>query len=233
MINILLDGYNIDEPWISETLEKYIKPSHKVTIVAFAFSDDDVKNANDWQSFYGKQNSKYYERFAAPLRHYGILDENITVINYFEDTKETAKAKIEDADILYFTGGLPNRMMERIDEFELRDAILQHKGIIMGYSAGALIQLSEYHISPDEDYPAFCYHNGLGFINNFYLEVHFDDSDIQKASIERVIKERNKTVYAMNSWAGAIIVDSGKMSLIGKVSRFVDTKSNQTLKGMT
>ena len=55
------------------------------------------------------------------------------------------------------TGGAPDLMMKRIKEKKLKKLIKNYKGIMIGYSAGAMIQLDSYHISPDEDYPEiFC-----------------------------------------------------------------------------
>ena len=47
--------------------------------------------------------------------------------------------------------------MDRIREFDLCNTLMNHDGIAMGYSAGAVIQLAEYHLSPDEDYSEFQY----------------------------------------------------------------------------
>ena len=52
---------------------------------------------------------------------------------YAEDTRSRVKRKI------YFTGGLPDRLMDRIKEFELYDIVMDHNEIVMGYSAGALV----------------------------------------------------------------------------------------------
>ena len=111
-------------------------------------------------------------------------------------------------------------MMERIKELELFDNLMNHKGIVMGYSAGALIQLAEYHISPDEDYPEFKYCNGLPYLNDFYLEVHYENTAAQNAAIQRVIEERRKTVYATVCMKGAILVDNGAVKLLGDVKEY-------------
>ncbi|MCC8131019.1 MAG: Type 1 glutamine amidotransferase-like domain-containing protein [Ruminococcus sp.] len=217
MINILLEGYDIAVPWLFDELKAYIKPNHKVTVIALAYRDNHVKNLENWNALYGKYNGKYYDGIVGGLTAYGISENNIDFLNYFADSKETAKQKIKNADILYFLGGLPDRMFERIKELDLYDTIVNHKGIIMGYSAGALIQLSEYHLSPDDDYPEFSYYEGLGYLDDFYLEVHYEGTDIQDASIRRVIKERGKTVYATHLGKGAIVVDSGNIKVLGKV----------------
>lgn len=37
MINILLEGFDIDAPWLYDELKNYIKPDHSVAVVAFSF----------------------------------------------------------------------------------------------------------------------------------------------------------------------------------------------------
>lgn len=125
-----------------------------------------------------------------------------------------------DADIIYFLGGLPDRMLERIKEFDLYDILLKHDGIVMGYSAGAVIQLAEYHLSPDDDYPEFKYYEGLPYLNDFYMEVHYEGTEVQNKSIQRVLAERGKTVYATALRAGAILVVNGEIKRVGDVREF-------------
>jgi len=220
MVNILLEGFKISDPWIYDELKNYIKPSHKVVVIAFSFRDSLIKNNDDWNTLYSRENGQYYKGIIDSLTDYGVSEDNITFINYFADTKETAAQKVADSDIIYFPGGLPDRMMERIKEFELYEVLTKYDGIVMGNSAGALIQLSEYHLSPDRDYPEFKYYDGLPYLDNFYMEVHYMNTDIQNESINRVLSERGKTVYATEFMAGAIIVDNGNIKLLGNVKTF-------------
>ena len=131
---------------------------------------------------------------------------------------------MHNADILYFLAGLPDKMMERIKEFDLYDALLRHDGVVMGYSAGALIQLSEYHLSPDDDYPQFGYHQGFPYLDRLYLEVHYAETEIQNKSIQKVLVERNKTIYALSLGSGAILVDNGRLKALGDVKVFAVDK---------
>jgi len=220
MINILLEGYEINAPWLYKDLKNYIMPNYTVAVVAFSFRDNEVKSLSDWNNLYGKENSMYYNGIVSGLTAYGIYENNISFINYFTDTKESAEQKIKQADIVYFLGGRPDRMMDRIKEFDLADVLKRHNGIIMGYSAGAVIQLSEYHLSPDKDYPEFKYYEGLSYLDDFYLEVHYEGTKVQNNAIRRVLKERGKTIYATALRAGAILVDNGKIKLLGDVRAF-------------
>ena len=220
MVNILLDYSDINSPWLFDTLKNYIKPHHKVAIIAFSFRDERVKNLMDWNTLYGKNGSKYYGGLVDTLMAYGIDEDNIKFLNYFTDTEETAAETIKSADILYFLGGLPDKMYERLQEFDLLDVIMAHEGIVMGYSAGAVIQLAEYHLSPDEDYPTFGYYEGLPMLRDFYVEVHYENTDVQNAAIASVLKEKKKTVYAFSLGKGAMIVERGEIRLLGDVKTF-------------
>ena len=220
MINILLEGFDIDTPWLYDELKNYIKPDHSVAVVAFSFRDNRVKTSLDWDALYSKGNGKFYSGIVGGFMAYGITEDNISFVNYFTDTKESAAAKILSSDIIYFLGGLPDRMMDRINEFDLYNILLNHKGIVMGYSAGAVIQLSEYHLSPDDDYPEFKFYNGIPYLKDFYLEVHYEGTEAQQDSIKRVLQERGKTVYATAVRAGAILVDNGNIKLLGDVRAF-------------
>ncbi|MBR2311820.1 MAG: Type 1 glutamine amidotransferase-like domain-containing protein [Clostridia bacterium] len=221
MINILLEGYDIDAPWLYNELKKYIQPNHSVVVVAFSFRENRVKNLSDWNALYDKKLGKFYNGIVDGFTSYGILEDNIVFINYFTDTKETAAQKIKNADIVYFLGGMPDRMMDRIKEFNLYDTLMQHKGIVMGYSAGAVIQLAEYHLSPDDDYPEFNYYEGLPYLQDFYMEVHYEGTSIQNEAIQRVLAERGKTVYATTIHTGAILVDNGNIKLLGDVKVYM------------
>ena len=220
MVNILLEGYDIDAPWLYDELKNYIQPTDRVAIIAFSFRDSRVKSLDDWNNLYSKDNGKFYGGIVGSFAAYGVSEYNISFVNYFTDTKESAKRKIENADIIYFLGGLPDRMMERIKEFDLQDVLMSHDGIVMGYSAGAVIQLAEYHLSPDDDYPEFRYYEGLPYLNNFYLEVHYENTSIQNAAIQKVIEERKKTVYATAIMKGSILVDNGIIKLLGDVEEY-------------
>lgn len=215
MVNILFDCPNIDV--FHSELSKYFSPTDRVCVVAFSFYDDYVYDAKSWDKVYGEEIGNGYFETINSFIPYGICKENITFINYFTDTKESAVEKIKNADIIYFTGGLPDRMMDRINDFDLSDAIMSHKGVVMGYSAGAVIQLGEYHLSPDADYAEFGYYKGLPMLNGFYIEVHYEFKESQNASIKRVLRERNKTVYVTHTRKGGIVVEDGRVTTVGQV----------------
>ena len=220
MVNILLESFDIDAEYLRPELEKYIKRGNKVVIIAFSFRDREVLNADDWDALYSRERGKYYWGMIRPFEAFGISEDDIDFINYCTDTHESAVQKITDADIVYFPGGLPDRMMDRINEFGLRKILMQHNGVVMGFSAGAVIQMEEYHLSPDDDYAEFSYFNGLPYLKDFYLEVHYEGTETQDSAINRVLAERKTTVYATVCDKGAILVADGKFTLLGDVKTF-------------
>ena len=217
MTNILLESYNIDAEWIRDALTKHLKPEDRVLVVAFSFRDKAIKGIADWQSFYGKENGKYYHAIVDPFKAYGIPEENVAFLNYFTDSPASAAEKVRHADIIYYLGGLPDRMMDRIIEFGIYDDLLRHRGVIMGVSAGALIQLAEYHLSPDDDYPEFGYYRGIPYLDGFYVEVHYEGGCVQDEAIRRVLRERSRPVYATHDGQGALICENGNIYTVGTV----------------
>ena len=218
MINIMCNRYQIDADWCYSSFSRYIKPQHRVLIIPLSFSDSLIANAKDWQKYYG-YGGEHYTGIIGTLKAYGIAETSIDFINYFTDDSESAKSKIRAADMLYFPGGMPEKAVARIAEMGITDAISAYDGIVLGYSAGAMMQLKEYHITPDRTYPNYGYYTGLGLIDGFEIEVHYENTDVQNAAISRYIAERHKPVYAIGD-SGAIICDSGKIETVGDVQFF-------------
>jgi len=219
MINILANRHMIDADWCYHAFKEHIDETHKVVIIPFTFRPDKIYSTELWKEFYGKESGLYYDGIVDSFKRYGILEENITWISYFEDSNNDAKNKVNQADIIYIPGGLPDQLMNRLEEYELIDQIEKHSGVIIGYSAGAMVQLNKYHITPDADYDTFTYQKGLNIINHLNIEVHYEGTGIQLESIKRVIEETNKPVYAMED-EGAIIVQDDQVTQVGKVHYF-------------
>ena len=213
-MNILSDKLDFNESWAYETLKNIIKPEHKICIIPFAYPDEWIKNKEEWEKAYNIIDGEHYQYMVEPFYTYGIDDNNITLVNYFTDSTERAKAKIHGSDIIFFTGGFPDKIMDRLSELDLINAVEEHDGIIMGWSAGAMMQCYDYYISPDEDYPEFVYKKGLRCVEDFAVEVHYKNTDAQNKSIEKYILEKGKKVYTTERQS-AIIVNGSEVTLLG------------------
>ena len=218
MVNILFDCYNIDD--FQEELSPYFSKDSRVAVIAFSFYDDTVYNAESWERVFGKGRGNCYYETVNPLSAFGVREENIVFINYFTDTTASAIEKLKNANVIYFTGGLPDRMMERIAEFKLTDVLRSFDGVVFGYSAGAVIQLKEYHLYPDGDYKDFGYYEGLGYLDKLYLEVHYEYKPEQNESISRALSERDLPIYVTHTFGGGVIVEQGTVRTVGKVDMY-------------
>ena len=215
MINMLFSLYNFHDDWAKAIVSKYINPDDKVLIMPFSFGEE-ISNNEDWENAYNENNGSYYGGVVKPFLNYGIKQKNIDWVNYFKDRIENTKLKIRNSNIIFLTGGFPDKMMERLEEFDLIDDIANFTGLIIGSSAGAMIQIAEYHITPDGDYNIFTYNMGLNIIKNFDIEVHYEGTEMQKKYIQKVLMEKKDKVYGITD-NGGIIVDNEKVILLGDV----------------
>ena len=221
MVNMLFSLYNFHESFAKDSVGKYISAGKKVMIIPFSFGSE-ISNEEDFEYLYCN-NGEWYKEIVSIFKSFEIKEENIKWVNYFKDTKEKAKDLIKDSDIIFLTWGFPEKMMARLIEFDLVNDIENFKGVIMGSSAGAMAQISEYHITPDADYDTFSYNLGLNIINDFGIEVHYAGTEVQNKHINKVLKEKKEKIYAITN-GGGIIVDNGEIILLGDTKIF--TRNN-------
>ncbi len=224
MINILMNTYNIVNPAYIEELKNYIKPHHRVCVIPFAFREKEIPTNDIWQNFYAEDRGIYRQGMESMFSRFNIGKSQISYINYFEDSPKTAFEKCSACDILYFTGGLPDKLYDRLKEFKLVELLSRHSKIMMGDSAGAVIQFRQFHLSPDADYPHFSYYNGLDIIKNFELEVHYADTAVQNESIQKVITEKKIPVVALPD-DSILIVDNLAITSLGLNKIFLPVSS--------
>ena len=219
MINILLSNYDINKDWIITETSKYINKYSKVVIIPFSFSNEEIKDIKDWNLLYNNIDGYHYFDIVKQFLDLGVYEENIIFLNYFIDEVTTMKNVINKSDVVFFTGGSAELSMQRIIEKDLLDEI-KNCNIIIGSSAGAMIQLKEYFGSPDEEYPEFQYFKGLGLIeDNFYIEVHYCNTKSQNTSIEKVLKKGASVVYGISD-NGAIVYKDKQVTVFGDVTIF-------------
>lgn len=228
-MNILLNLDNFHEDFIKFYLKDYINRKMSVLIIPFSFHEDYIKTPKEWDREYKFQKGEAYNKLTTPFLNYGIFEENIKWLNYFLDNRETAKRKIDSADIIYFQGGYPDKLMKRLKEFDIVDTIKNYKGIIMGASAGAMIQFKEYHLTPDDDYYEYGYYEGLGFIDDFEIEVHYRNTYEQRESMRRYFADRKKKIYSVGN-EGAIVYLNGEIKTFGDVQLYNNLEELNNIK---
>lgn len=209
MINILTSKTIYTNEHIKEILKEYITPNKKIAVIAFSFFEYDYSQHNYLKS-YSKEFGMWYDHIVNPLLSYGIKEKNISFVLYQKDTKEEAIKKIDEADIIFLPGGAPDLFIKRLEEYDLVTYLKKQNKIFMGPSAGSMIQFNWFHISKDRDYHKFGIYDGLGLIEDFGIEVHFNKRKQQKKGLRRVSHYHDRIVYTILE-TGIMIIEDGKI----------------------
>lgn len=220
MINVLLNYYNFDGEWARPHLEEIFKVKPCVLILPLAYREIQAWDNDSWLSIYGKAGEKY-DNILAPFLAYGYAEQDIVWLNPYDGQDHLEQ--IHNADLLFFTGGMPEKAIARMQQLGIVDAVVNFKGTVMGASAGAMLQLDTYHITPDDDYDEYGIWNGLGMVKGLDLEVHYLATDLQNECTDRAVHELQLPVYQMWHEGGLIVDDDGQITIMGNVQK-VPTK---------
>ena len=213
MTNVLLNYYNFDGEWARPHLTKIFKSKPRVLILPLAYRETQAWDNDSFLAIYGKGGEKY-DNILRPFLSYGYAEQDITWLNPYDGSNH-AKL-IKNADLLFFTGGMPEKAIERMQQLGIVDAVKGFNGTVMGASAGAMLQLETYHITPDEDYSEYGVWHGLALVRGIDLEVHYLATDIQRECSARAVQQIKLPVYQM--WhEGGLLIENGKITVMGRV----------------
>ena len=221
MTNILLNINNFGDDFAKPILKRIIKRHHRVLIIPLSYHEDYINTAEAYTKEFSKGAAEI-EDIIKEFVKYGISRKHIRILHYYNDTKEVIDNKFKWADILFFTGGYPEKLLKRIDKLNIREKIVKFKGVVMGTSAGAMIQLDKFHITPENDGEEYGYcENGIGLISGFDIEVHCEDEFLHLSGLITDLNLHGTKIYAMPN-NGGLVVKNGRIKMIGdtfKVTR--------------
>ncbi|WP_225986263.1 Type 1 glutamine amidotransferase-like domain-containing protein [Psychrobacillus glaciei] len=185
-------------------LSNYVMTEHKVLIIPFA-----------------TEVSKYEGWFKIIEQTFNIIgNKNVELLQFETDAHDMVR-KISAHDVLYLIGGRPDLLMQRLHEKNLIPVIKQFQGLIIGYSAGALVLSNDCIISKDGDYPKTNVIKGIGLVD-FSIEVHYEPS-----IDEEIIGLSNKReIYAIPN-GSAIFSDGTKIMCINEIYHFSNLKKEK------
>ncbi len=225
MYSVLLSDYELGIELIKERLKTIINDKQKVVIISWAFPSEINKKifAEEWFPKHGRR----YNKYVNPLLELGIKEENVTILNCY-DEKNNFKQIIDDSDILVITGGNPEMLYSKVtQETEILYNIKHYKGMIIGASAGACLQLKRYFITAKNNYyKYFAFYDGFGVLDDpFYLDVHTINNKKYLDKLQKIANEKKKKVYAIYN-DGAIIYNRENTKL-EKYGRILDIEPNK------
>ncbi len=212
MINILLSRSIVNDPSVYLYLKNYINPKMRILVIPWAFGKNETMENYTKESDYI---SELYKKFIP----YQIDYDNFNVLS-LDDPYDVALDKIKKQDIIYLPGGFPDLFYERIREKGISEAIKQNAKIIIGSSAGALIQFKQYHLTPDNDYKEISFHYGLGLLDNFRVEVHYENNKKKNKNLEQVLDMAPIDCYTLED-SQMIIIDEGKIITLFGAKKYI------------
>ena len=223
MYSILLSEYERGMELVEIKIKKMINPTQKAVIIAWTFPTEIDKKTFDEEWF--SKGGRRYNKYVGSLLKLGITEENITVLNcYDKDNFKNFKSIIDNSDILVITGGNPEMLYSKVtQETEILYNIKHYKGIIIGFSAGADLQLKRYFITAKNNYyKYFAFYDGFGVLDNpFYMDVHSINNKRYLDKLQKIANDKKKNVYAIFD-DGAMIYDrsTNKLEIFGNVLTF-------------
>ena len=131
---------------------------------------------------------------------------------------------IKNSSCLVLPGGNPEMMFQKVvHEFDLLYLIKYYKGLIIGESAGAELQLKRYFITAKNNYyKYFAFYDGFGILDDdFYFDVHSSNNYQYLKKLKDIAQERKKDVYAIFN-DGAIIInrETKELQIKGHVIKY-------------
>lgn len=208
----------LNAPFAINEVKKHLKPKMKVAVIGFSFFEPLTEE--EYFKYYGLD-SEYQTKLLNNFLDFEITD--VKWVYYFNQSMEESLKIIEESDILYFPGGAPDLMFERIKERGLLEPLKNFKGIVIGSSAGAMIQLETFHISKDNEYFKFSLNEGLAYLDNFFIEVHYRRRKAQKSSLRKIRREFRKPIFTIPD-NGMLIVKGNEVLPLGEAKLFSNHK---------
>ncbi len=223
MYSVLLSEYEKGMKLVNDKLKKIVKKNYKAVIISWAFPTElDYKKFNEeWFEINGRR----YNKYVGSLLELGIEESNISILNcYDKKSIPNFKKIIDESNIIIITGGNPEMLYSKItQETEILYTLKYYKGIIIGFSAGAELQLKRYFITAKNNfYKYFAFYDGIGILNDpFYFDVHSTKNRKYLKKLQDVANEKKKNVYAIFD-DGAMIYNrkSNKLEKFGNVLTF-------------
>lgn len=198
---------------INDDLRRLIKRDANAVVLPWSMPQE--LDANRLLNDYFKKGSDKYNKYINSLINLGIREENIFIGNCYSDSKELLREKIKKADVLLLTGGNPEMLFSKVMHgTELLYDIKYFEGIVIGESAGAVLEFKRYFITKENNYyKYFAFYDGFGIVDDpFYIDVHSLDTKEYLNFLREVANEYDKDIYAIAD-DGAVVLNRSSLDV--------------------
>lgn len=183
---------------ITEVLKKEITQRNSFAFIAsdFEMSPRKIK--------------KYFKFFLNMFEEKGIHFKETCVIDGRMTAREAQKA-VEASDVVWLSGGDPPKEFSYLQKYGLDKIIKQHKGVVIGMSAGS-INLAETAICTSCEHCKQEIYNGLGCVR-ISVEPHFVRNDVSDELLEL---SKNYVIYGLCD-ESIIVCSNEKAEFYGEI----------------
>lgn len=137
---------------------------------------------------------------------------------------ELVKEKFKQADIIYIGGGDTLKLLERIEEYDLKplfDKALKNDTVLAGISAGAILLskkgFSDSYILRGEK-ETYEFINGFGYIDISIVPHYYVEEEKTKQLID-YLKEKKETVYGLENNT-ALKIEDNQITVIKENNKY-------------
>lgn len=125
-----------------------------------------------------KTKEKYIPNFTDNFKKAGIVFETVNLITP-DILSEQAKEMIKNASFVMLMGGDPFKQKELCEKLGIMDGLKNYKGIMLGFSAGAMLMSKYIIVTPcSEEYPDFHIEPGLN-LDGISIYPHNNTADTE------------------------------------------------------
>ena len=159
-------------------LEKFIKYNMTVIVLPYA-NYEFLKDDDNFYELFDVHHGSEFNNIADAYAQYGIKLNSIGVINPHNDSEKEIREAIDNADIIFLSGGDPTMFMKYCPNY-VKELIVNFHGIVMGSSAGAMVMQDWFYMYDGVDnYVGYSYTRGLGMAHGYNLMVHYTGNEHQ------------------------------------------------------
>ena len=185
MVRYYCSGYDVNNAFghgLGDMIKAELKGTKRIVYIV---GDPNKQNKIE------KAINIYVPSFRNSFEKNGIVFEDEKIILPYTSSKE-AKSWINESDFLMLMGGDPFDQKEMCENLGIIDSIKNYNGVIMGYSAGAMLMSKNIIITPcSEEYPDFKIGNGLN-LDNISIYPHNNTASNEYPDVLDIGKEKYK-----------------------------------------
>lgn len=168
----------------------------KLAIFPWTFADEKMKNISE---DFLEEGGRHYEKYISQMEILGITRNKIQFINPYKISRDKIIKILNSCDGIFIPGGNPEMFMTLAIRLKVLDLLTNYTGIIIGESAGSVLQFPIYGLPIQNNYyECNSFYNGFGAIKcNFSIDVHTQDNIEYLKNIQLLANKKNICIYTI------------------------------------